>query len=290
MKISETLEKRATLSFEVFPPKDDGSLAPLEETLRKLAGYKPDFVSITYGAGGTNVGRSVDVCRMALGMGHAVMPHFTCIGNTRDGIASFIGPYLDLGIENLLLLRGDLPEGWTGTRGDFTHASELIAFFEESYPGLCLAAAAYPEVHIESQTAEEDVRYLRLKQDLGASFFLTQLCHDVTAYERFRERLAAAGVTIPVVIGLMPILSRAGTIRMSLSNGVSIPADLAAICGRYEKDEESFRKAGMEFTVGLIERYIAAGIDGLHLYTLNRHEDVSTILDSIDLIGFRKEK
>jgi methylenetetrahydrofolate reductase (NADPH) len=165
----------------------------------------------------------------------------------------------------------------------------MIEYFRSTYPMLDLAAAAYPEVHIESKTPEEDVKYLKQKQDLGASFFLTQLCHDVSAYEKLRERLQKNGVTIPVVIGLMPVLSRAGLIRMSLSNGCSIPAELAAICGRYEKDEESFKKAGIEFTIKLMESYIAAGVNGLHLYTLNRHEDILEILNQIDLKAFRAE-
>jgi methylenetetrahydrofolate reductase (NADPH) len=281
------LKKRRTLSFEVFPPKADMPLEPLAHTLKKLYEYNPDFISITYGAMGTNIGRSVDVCKMILDSSGTVLPHFTCIGNTKKSVEEFVSKYVELGIENILLLRGDLPEGWTGTRGDFAHASELIEHFANAYPNLCMGAAAYPEVHIESKTVEEDIRYLKLKQDHGASFFLTQLCHDVEAYKKFMDRLRNNGITIPVVVGLMPILSRAGTIRMSLSNGCSIPADLAAICGRYEKDEDSFKKAGLEFTIGLIDRYIAAGCEGLHLYTLNKYQDVETILSNIDVAAFR---
>jgi methylenetetrahydrofolate reductase (NADPH) len=287
LKISALSKEKNTFSFEVFPPKGDASLAPLEDTLTHLYEYDPDFVSITYGAGGTNEGRSVDVCKLVKESGHAVMPHFTCIGNTREKIDEYIGNYLDLGIENVLLLRGDLPEGWTGTRGDFVHADSLIAYFREKHPGLSLGAACYPEIHIESDTLEEDVKYLKSKQDMGAEFFMAQLCHDVTAYERFIECIRRAGITVPVVVGIMPILSREGTIRMTLSNGCSIPAELAAIIGRYERDADGFREAGKAFTARLIDRYIGAGVCGLHLYTLNKYKDVSEIIDACDIAGFR---
>lgn len=287
MKLSELLKSKKTFSFEVFPPKADKPLEPLSETLSRLYGFEPDFISITYGAGGTNKGRSVDVCGLVMKAGLTAMPHFTCIGNTRGKIEEYMADYISLGIENILLLRGDLPEGWSGTRGDFTHASMLIEYFKERHPGISLGAAAYPEVHIESESVETDVAYLKMKQDMGADFFLTQLCHDADAYARFIERIRRAGVTIPVIVGLMPILSAPGTIRMSLSNGCSIPSGLASIIGRYEDVPEDFLKAGKDFTIRLIERYIAAGIDGLHLYTLNKYQDIADIVGGVDMTRFK---
>ncbi|MDR0357348.1 MAG: methylenetetrahydrofolate reductase [Clostridiales Family XIII bacterium] len=290
MKITDLLKERNTFSFEVFPPKEDVPLDALEHTLSRLCACAPDFISITYGAGGTNKGRSADVCRLVKESGRTALPHFTCIGNTREMIDEYIESYLDLGIENVLLLRGDLPKGWTGTNGDFAHADSLIAHFRERHPELAFGAACYPETHIESDNQEEDVKYLRRKQDMGAGFFVTQLCHDATAYERFAERLEKAGVTAPVIVGVMPILSRAGTIKMTLSNGCSIPAELAAIIGKYEDDEEGFSEAGKEFTVRLIERYIAAGVRGLHLYTLNKHKEIAEIARHCDIDGFRAKR
>lgn len=290
MKITDLLKTKNTFSFEVFPPKADVPLDALEETLSRLYVCDPDFISITYGAGGSNEGRSVDVCRSVRESGHTAMPHFTCIGNTRETIDTYIEHYLDLGIENVLLLRGDLPKGWTGTKGDFAHADSLIAYFCEKHPNLSLGAACYPEIHVESETPEEDVKYLRRKQEMGAGFLMAQLCHDVTAFERFIEAIQRAGVTIPVVVGIMPILSRAGVIRMTLSNGCSIPAELAAIIGKYEFDEDGFLQAGKEFTARLIERYIDAGVCGLHLYTLNKHKDVLEIISHCGIEAFRSKR
>jgi methylenetetrahydrofolate reductase (NADPH) len=287
VKITELLKEKNTFSFEVFPPKEACSLDALGETLTNLCAFDPDFISITYGAGGSNEGRSVDVCRLVQARGRTAVPHFTCIGNTRAKIDGYIKNYLDLGMENVLLLRGDLPDGWTGTMGDFMHADSLIAYFKEKHPDLALGAACYPEIHIESATLEDDVRYLKRKQDAGAEFFMAQLCHDVTAYERFIETVRRAGVTVPVVVGVMPILSRAGVIRMTLSNGCSIPAELAAIIGKYEDDEQGFLEAGKAFTVRLIERYIAAGARGLHIYTLNKYKDVAEIVAHCDMTRFR---
>jgi len=285
MKISGILKRKRTLSFEVFPPKEDRSLRSLSATLKSLAELAPDFISCTYGAGGTNVGRSLEVCKMVMDDGFDILTHFTCIGNTGENIDEQIKEYIKLGVENVLLLRGDLPEGWSDTRSGFDHASNLISYFKEKHPNIGIAAAAYPEAHMESPTVDDDIKYLKLKQDLGAEFFVTQLCHDVKAYDKFIKRIRGAGITIPVIIGLMPILTHDGTIRMSLTNGCSIPAELSRIMGSYNRDKEAFRKAGKEFTIDLIEQYLQSDIDGIHLYTLNKHEDIQEIIDRSGLIS-----
>jgi methylenetetrahydrofolate reductase (NADPH) len=143
---------------------------------------------------------------------------------------------------------------------------------------MCIAAAAYPETHVAAMSPDADIAHLRSKQDKGAEFIMTQLCHDIPAFERFLKKIRKAGVTIPVVAGIMPVLARDPIIRMTLSNGCSIPAELAAILGKYQNDPESFTKAGIEYTVAQIHRYIAAGIDGLHLYSLNKWEKLTEIL------------
>jgi methylenetetrahydrofolate reductase (NADPH) len=278
MKIADMLKKRMTVSFEVFPPKNDVPMDGILATLDRLYSFKPDFISCTYGAGGTNRGRNMEVCEAVQKSGREIMAHFTCIGNSRDDVRQFVKGYVDKGMENLLALRGDFPPGWEGTRGDFSYADELIGFLGAEFPDLCISCAAYPEKHLAAPSFEADIAHLRSKQDKGARFIMTQLCHDVPAYERFVEQLRGAGVTIPIVVGIMPVLARDAIIRMTVSNGCSIPAELAAILGRYEKDAESFTKAGIEYTVKQIHRYIAAGIDGLHLYSLNKWEKLTEIL------------
>jgi len=271
-----------TFSFEVFPPKADQSMDPLLRTLDKLYDFGPDFVSCTYGAGGTNKGRSLQICEAIKRSGHEPLTHFTCIGNSRDDVRAIIGDYASRGIENLLLLRGDFPPGQTGTNGDFAHADALITYVRETFPGLCIAAAGYPEKHILAPSFDADIAHLRAKQDNGAGFIMLQLCHDLAAYEAFVRRVRRAEITLPIVVGIMPVLSRDPIIRMTVSNGCSIPRELAAILGRYPGPESAadFTKAGIEYTVAQIHRFIAAGIDGLHIFTLNKWEAVTEILNA----------
>jgi len=278
MKIAELLKKKMTISFEVFPPKDTVPMDGILETLSRLYRFKPDFISCTYGAGGSNKGRHIEVCSAIQKSGNVIMPHFTCIGNSRDDITQSLKGYIDMGIENVLAMRGDLPAGWEGTRGDFSYADDLIGFINTGFPGMCIAAAAYPEKHIAAPSMEADITHLRSKQDKGARFIMTQLCHDIPAFERFLEKIRKMGINIPVIAGIMPVLARDPIIRMTVSNGCSIPAELAAILGKYPDNPESFAKAGIEYTVTQIHRYIAAGIDGLHLYSLNKWEKLTEIL------------
>jgi methylenetetrahydrofolate reductase (NADPH) len=284
MKISNILKNKKTLSFEVFPPKEDKSLEPLSETLTALGKFNPDFISCTYGAGGTNVGRSIEVCKMIKDGGYNVLPHFTCIGNSKENIDDYISHYEAIGVDNVLLLRGDLPKGWQDTRSSFVHASNLISHFKDNYSEMSIAAAAYPEIHMESASVDDDIKYLKLKHEEGAEFFITQLCHDVRAYDRFIKRIRKAGITIPVVIGLMPIITRDGTIKMSLTNGCSIPAPLSRIMGIYRDDLDAYRRAGKEYTIKLINEYLESDINGIHIYTLNKYKDIEEIIERAGLI------
>ncbi|MDR2923798.1 MAG: methylenetetrahydrofolate reductase [Treponema sp.] len=280
MKIAEILKKKTTLSFEVFPPKDEIPLDGIRNTLSHLYLFKPDFISCTYGAGGSKRGRNIELCEVVQKSGNTVMPHMTCVGHSRDEMKLIIKEYFDRGFENILALRGDFPEGWDNTKGDFSHANDLIAYLKTDFPQMCIAAAAYPEKHIGAASMETDIAYLRSKQDNGAQFIITQLCHDVPAFQRFLEQIRKAGVTIPVIAGIMPVLSCEPIIRMTLFNGCSIPAELAAIIGKYQNDPASFTRAGIEYTVTQLHRYIAAGVNGLHLYTLNKWEKITEVLNT----------
>lgn len=286
MKIIETLKERMSFSFEVYPPKTDQGMDNLKAAMQHYYEYKPDFISCTYGSGGSNAGRNAEVCEMLKADGATeVMTHFTCIGNTKEDIISKMRHYRSIGIENILAMRGDLPKGWQGTQGDFSNADGLINFINRKFPGFCIAAACYPEKHILAPSFSADIAHLRTKQDNGAEFLVSQLCHDVHAYTTFVERIRKAGINLPVVIGIMPVLDKDAIIRMTLSNGCSIPDELAAIIGRYGDNPDDFKKAGIEYTINQIFRFISAGIVGLHIYTLNKYEDVETIITSS---GIRK--
>lgn len=280
MKISDILKERMTFSFEVFPPKEDKPIEPLLETLNRLYSFHPDFISCTYGAGGTNVGRNMEICKEISQAGMSVpLTHFTCVGNTKQGIKSELENYNQRGVENILALRGDIPEGWTDTHGDFQHANELIQYIKENFPNMGIGAAGAPEKHIQCATLEEDIAHIRMKQDAGADYIMTQLCYDVEQFQRWMDMLRKAGVVLPIIVGIMPVLSKDATLRMTLSmNGCSIPRELAEIISKYYNKPEEFKKAGKEYTVNLIYRYMNLGINGLHLYTLNKYHDVAEII------------
>ncbi|MEG0291614.1 MAG: methylenetetrahydrofolate reductase [Anaerovoracaceae bacterium] len=285
MKVSELLKQKMTFSFEVFPPKDDVSTEPLFETLEELYKYEPDFISVTYGAGGTNIGRSEEVCKKILESKTNLMTHFTCIGNTKEDVKRNIQKYVDLGTKNVLALRGDLPPGWEGTRGDFAHGDRLIKEIKKDFEDLCIGAACYPEKHITADSMEADIAHLRSKQDNGAEFLMCQLCYDIEAYERFVEKVRKAGVKIPIIVGVMPVLYKNGLIRMTTLNGCSIPAQVSSIIGKYGEDSEDFKKAGKEYTKELIYKYMNLGIDGLHLYSLNKYKDLAEIIKESGIRG-----
>ncbi|WP_202859737.1 MULTISPECIES: methylenetetrahydrofolate reductase [Tepidanaerobacter] len=283
------MKKRMSFSFEVFPPKAEQSMEPLLDTLEHLYAYKPDFISCTYGAGGTNVGRNMEICKAIKESGKTIpVTHYTCIGNKKEKIREELETYLKMGVNHILALRGDFPKGWQETRGDFDHANELVEYIRTNFPEFCIAVAGNPEKHIQAGSLKEDIAHLRLKQDAGGDYIMTQLCYDVKNYQCWVEQIRKAGVTLPIDAGIMPVLSKDPTIRMTVSNGCSIPKELAEIIGKYGDSPEDFKKAGKEYTVKLIYDYINMGIDGLHIYTLNKWQDVADIIKNAGIRSIKE--
>jgi len=286
MKISDIVNNRLSFSFEIFPPKNDQPLEPLTQVISKLKTFKPDFISCTYGAGGTNRGRSLEICETIKKMDVECLTNMTCIGNTRGDLTHYIDEYIEVGVENIMALRGDFPKGAEQTNGDFDHADSLIAFIKSVFPQLGVSCACYPEMHIQCHSLEEDIAHLKIKQNNGAEFAISQLCYDVDEFTRWLERIRKAGVTIPIIVGIMPVISPNGVKRMTLFNGCSIPKELARILGKYSENEDDFKKAGKEYTVNLLYRYINAGFNGMHIFTLNKYDDVA---DIIAMSGIRSQ-
>jgi methylenetetrahydrofolate reductase (NADPH) len=299
MRITEILKKRMTFSFEVFPPKEDDGVPKLQNELKELFRFNPDFISCTYGAGGTNVGKSIEICDFIAKNNVTCMTHFTCIGHSKGEIKDKIQKYLDLGVENFLAMRGDFPKDpetgrlKTTTGGEFENANHLIRYLRETFGDkFTIACAGDPEKHLLAVSAESDIAFIREKQDAGAEFVMCQLCHDVPAYERWVKKCRKAGITIPFIMGLMPVLARDPIINMTLSNGCSIPAGLAAIIGKYtpvrgaseavvKELAADFKKAGMEYTIKQLWAYMNTDLRGIHIYALNKSADVTKIvLDS----------
>jgi len=289
MKVTDIMKKRMSFSFEVFPPKAEQSMESLLDTLEHLYAYKPDFISCTYGAGGTNVGRNMEICKAIKESGKTIpVTHYTCIGNKKEKIREELETYLKMGVNHILALRGDFPKGWQETRGDFDHANELVEYIRTNFPEFCIAVAGNPEKHIQAGSLKEDIAHLRLKQDAGGDYIMTQLCYDVKNYQHWVEQIRKAGVTLPIDAGIMPVLSKDPTIRMTVSNGCSIPKELAEIIGKYGDSPEDFKKAGKEYTVKLIYDYINMGIDGLHIYTLNKWQDVADIIKNAGIRSIKE--
>ena len=279
MKIIDRIQSGLTLSFEVFPPKSDKPLEPLLATLEQLYTLSPDFISCTYGAMGSNKGRNLEVVKSIQQSGKSeALSHYTCVGNSKDDVLAALRDYESVGVENLLALRGDFPTGAMQTNRDFSHANELISYIRSRTDRFSLAAACYPEKHLLAESMDADIDALKKKQDAGAAFLMTQLCYSVENYLRFIDRARKRGITLPIVAGVLPLLKKDGLVRMTLSNGCSIPAEVAALVGRHGESEESFRAAGHAFTVSLVQRLIQEGASGIHLYTLNRFEDVANLV------------
>ena len=297
MKLSDAMREKMLLSFELFPPKTDKGMENLPGTIEHLCKYKPEYISCTYGAGGTNVGKNMDVCKMIKDAGTIPVTHFTCIGNTAEGIKEQLQNYLDNGVDHMLALRGDLPFGWTGTGGDFAYATDLVAYVRKEFGDkIEIAVAGSPEGHISCRSLEADIAVLKQKQDNGADYIMTQLCWDMEQFKYWLDAIRCAGITMPVDVGIMPILDQAATINMALSrNACVMPRELCEIISRnwifpnpFGKDpfdadvegkKERFREAGIEYTIRQIDEYRACGIEGIHLYALNKWKDVSEIID-----------
>ena len=306
MSVAEIYENRATFSFEVFPPKTDVGMEKLcgaGGVLEKLYTLNPDYISCTYGAGGTNVGKNLEVLDKIKADGKCEpVTHFTCIGNTKEDIRTKLQTYLDHGIDHVLALRGDLPFGWTGTNGDLHYATELVKFIRKEFGDkFTIAVAGSPEGHIQCRSLEADIAFLKQKQDNGADFIISQLCWDMDAFRRWLDAIRDAGIWLPVDVGIMPILDQAATINMALSRNACVmdrklceiisrnwifpnPFDKEPFDADVEGKKASFRQAGIEYTINQIDQYRACGVDGIHLYALNKYDDVAYIAKAAGLI------
>ncbi len=306
IRLSERMKEKKLLSFEVFPPKTEKGMQKMPDVLAHLGAFHPDYISCTYGAGGSNVGANREVCRMIADAGTIPVTHFTVIRNTRESMREQLQAYLDAGVDHVLALRGDLPAGETGTCGDFSYATELISFIRDTFGDRFeIAAGGAPEGHVDCPDMASDIRYLKRKQDNGASYIMTQLCWDMEQFKRWLDQIRTAGITMPVDVGIMPVLDEASTINMALSrNGCMMDRELCRLLSRYwifpnpfafrdengeitdrlyEQKRRDFKEAGIEYTIRQIEAYQSCGIDGIHLYALNKWEDVSRIVKEAGL-------
>lgn len=266
--------RKPLLSFEFFPPKDDAALAALRSNGEALRAAKPDFVTCTYGAGGSTRQRTMEVCGLLRELGFGpVMPHLTCVGHSRSELETTAHEWHRLGFRNIMTLRGDPPRGFSQFRpapDGFSHAAELVALLKSEYPDFCCGVAGYPEAHPESVSPEADIRHLKAKVDAGGSFVTTQLFFDNSFYFNFVKHCRKAGISQPILPGLLPVISLKQVQRMCGMCKTTLPNELASQLEAVGGDGEAAELVGIRWAERQIEELLAKGAPGIHLYILNR--------------------
>lgn len=269
MSVTLPTQDRPTISFEFYPPKTDDGWNDLRNTLERTKSLKLDFVSVTYGAGGSTRSKTVEICaEIQRDLGLGAMAHLTCVGHSREELDGILDQLRDAGVDTIMALRGDPPKGTTefvAHPEGYRYAEELIRHIA-ARGGFKMGCAFYPEVHPEAESAESDLANLRRKQDAGAAFGVSQLFYDADLFLRFRDVARKAGVAMPLVAGVMPITNLAAAKRFVKS----FPNDLAKAIEAAGDDQAAITEAGVRQAVAMIRRLCAEGVEGVHLYTLNK--------------------
>ncbi|NKE68085.1 methylenetetrahydrofolate reductase [NAD(P)H] [Ramlibacter sp. RBP-2] len=261
---------KTPVSFEFFPPKTPEGAAKLRTARQALYALQPEFCSVTYGAGGSTHEGTFATVKEILAEGREAASHFSCIGATRDKVREQLAELRAMGIRRLVALRGDLPSGY-GTGGEFQHASDLVAFIRvETGDDFHIEVACYPEMHPQARSPEHDLRAFAAKVRAGANGAITQYFYNADSYFRFVEEVRKAGLDIPVVPGVMPIVSSTQLMRFSDACGAEIPRWIRLRLQSYGDDSASIRAFGLDVVTRLCEQLVAGGAPGLHFYTMNQ--------------------
>jgi methylenetetrahydrofolate reductase (NADPH) len=284
MKIRDILDTKRTLSFEYFPPREEAAVRSVFDTIESLKEFRPDFIDITYGAGGSTRGLTLEMAvRARHETGLNVMAHVTCSAQTKEEIHSVLTQLEDAGIDNLIALRGDPPadqSSFVPVQGGFAHATDLILHLKDSFR-FGVAAACYPESHPESPDAETDMKYTKLKVEAGAEFLITQLFYDNADFYSLLDRAANLGIDVPIIPGLMPILNSSQIRRITKLCGASIPHGLDSLLHEHSDDRRAVRQIGIDHTTEQARNLLENGVAGLHFYVLNRSYSITKILENL---------
>lgn len=281
--INKFKQNKTVFSLEVFPPKKfTDSIDIVYETLDKLTNINPDYISVTYSAGGG--GNTEHSCKIAsiIKSTHHVEPvaHLTCLTNDKNDIDKAIADFKAVGAENILALRGDKNPDLTPKK-DFTYASDLVSYIKSKYPEMGVSGACYPEVHMESENEIQDILNLKKKVDAGAEFLISQLFFDNSVFYRFVEKARIAGINVPIEAGIMPVTSSKQILRMVDMCGASLPRKFSMMMQKYGSNPEAMRDAGIAYAVDQIVDLIANGVEGIHLYTMNNPYVATKIAENI---------
>ena len=287
MKIADILNsKKVSLSFEVFPPKKKEGLESIKNTAISLTNLKPDFISVTFGAGGTTKGYTAEIAEAIEENGTTSLAHLTCVRSTKEALEYTINDLKKRNIKNVLALRGDFPkDAVTGENvfpSGFVHASDLVKLLKDE--GMCVGGACYPEGHPESKSREADIEALKYKVDAGVDFLTTQMFFDNDMLYSFLYRLQSAGIHVPVLAGIMPITNANQVSRMVDLSNAYIPRKLLAICDRFRDSPEAMMQAGIAYATDQIIDLISNGVRGIHIYTMNKPEIAQAIINNVDEI------
>ena len=273
--------KNIPLSFEFFPPKTEDGMASLREARKQLAQFKPEFFSVTFGAGGSTRDRTMETVLEIQAEGFAAAPHISCISSSKQEISDLLSAYKSKGIKRLVALRGDIPSGEVSS-GDFKYAAELVGYIRaQTGDWFHLEVAAYPEFHPESVSAAKDVANFKNKVEAGANSAITQYFYNADAYTRFIETCTKQGINVPIVPGIMPIYNYTQLARFSGICGAEIPRWLRIRLEAYADDLPSLRAFGADVVSELCAKLLAEGAPSLHFYTLNQSSTISTIIENI---------
>ena len=276
---------RFGLSIEVFPPKTADGDSALWDSIARLTRFRPDFVSVTYGAGGSTRSRTSDLCReIQARFGLGTTSHFTCVGGSKDELRDYLRLAKSAGIRNIMALRGDPPAGQTEFKmveGGLRYANELVALIKSEFPNFGIGVAGYPEKHQEAPSLEVDMQNLARKVAAGADAVFTQLFFVNDNFLRFRDRCVQLGIRCPIVPGIMPITNFAQIKRITAMCGAVLPAELSQRLEAVQDDKEAQFKIGTEAAIEQCRELMNEGVPGMHFYALNRSQACETILDAL---------
>ena len=281
MKIRDILAQgKPTLSFEVFPPKAEDKYDSVEEAAIRIARLKPAFMSVTYGAGGGTSKYTVDIASSIKNQGVNALAHLTCVSSTKEEVRRVLGELKTRGIENVLALRGDIPEGGPLAH-DYRYASELIREIRSFDGDFCIGAACYPEGHVESANKTEDIEHLREKVEAGCDFVTTQMFFDNNILYNYLYRIRERGITVPVVAGIMPVTNARQIDRICRMSGTYLPARFKAIVDRFGDNPAAMKQAGIAYATEQIIDLIANHVNGIHVYSMNKPDVAEEIKNSL---------
>ncbi|WP_444659036.1 methylenetetrahydrofolate reductase [NAD(P)H] [Caproiciproducens sp. R2] len=285
MKISEILNRgRVTVSCELFPPKKDDDIARVQEVVRDISALRPDFMSVTYGAGGGTSRNTIRIASEIQNCGVTALAHLTCVSSTKEEVGQILSGLKEQHIENILALRGDIPKNSDfPSPGQYRYAGELVRQIRE-YGGFCIGAACYPEGHVECAHREDDIGYLKEKVDSGCDFLTTQMFFDNNILYQFLYRILAKGIHIPVVAGIMPVTNSGQIRRICALSGTELPPRFRAIVDKFADKPAAMKQAGIAYATEQIIDLISNGVSAIHIYTMNKPDIAAKIMDNLSEI------